>query len=214
MKHTTSRQNFGDAPGQTPKFILTLCHMVQRLEIDTIDDISYGGRECLDEFANLVDHCQTIRVQHIWVNDPLDDWSKREHSAVQKYHCSVSIPQEIECLLGRHFGTRRKWHQLKERICELYGISLKTTGKCTPGSVMNGMVTHVPPMGDADWKRFERLLDMSDNELTARGDEWLTRENRGYDEGDGTDDAAEEQEGEEDEEDSEAEEGGRYEEDD
>ena len=79
---------------------------------------------------------------------------------------------------------------------------------------MNGMVTHVPPMGDADWKRFERLLDMSDNELTARGDEWLTRENRGYDGGDGTDDAAEEQEGEEDEEDSEAEEGGRYEEDD
>ena len=55
---------------------------------------------------------------------------------------------------------------------------------------------------------------MSDNELTARGDEWLTRENRGYDGGDGTDDAAEEQEGEEDEEDSEAEEGGRYEEDD
>ena len=26
LKHPTSRQNFGDAPGQTPKLILTLCH--------------------------------------------------------------------------------------------------------------------------------------------------------------------------------------------
>ena len=27
LKHPTSRQNFGDAPGQTPKLILTLCPM-------------------------------------------------------------------------------------------------------------------------------------------------------------------------------------------
>ena len=26
FKHPTSRQNFGDGPGQTPKLILTLCH--------------------------------------------------------------------------------------------------------------------------------------------------------------------------------------------
>ena len=28
LKHPTSRQNFGDGPGQTPKLILTLCHIV------------------------------------------------------------------------------------------------------------------------------------------------------------------------------------------
>merc|ERR1711894_861767 len=28
LKHPTSRQNFGDAPGQTPKLILTLCHTI------------------------------------------------------------------------------------------------------------------------------------------------------------------------------------------
>ena len=27
LMHPTSRQNFGDGPGQTPKLILTLCHM-------------------------------------------------------------------------------------------------------------------------------------------------------------------------------------------
>ena len=43
---------------------------------------------------------------------------------------------------------------------------------------MNSMVAHVPSMGDADCKRFEQLLDMSENELTARGDEWLTGENQ------------------------------------
>ena len=26
LMHPTSRQNFGDGPGQTPKLILTLCH--------------------------------------------------------------------------------------------------------------------------------------------------------------------------------------------
>ena len=31
-------------------------------------------------------------------------------------------------------------------------------------------------MGDADWRRFEKLLDMSDDELTASCDEWLTHE--------------------------------------
>ena len=28
LKHPTSRQNFGDGPGQTPKLILTLCHIL------------------------------------------------------------------------------------------------------------------------------------------------------------------------------------------
>ena len=27
LKHPTSRQNFGEAPGQTPKLILTLCRI-------------------------------------------------------------------------------------------------------------------------------------------------------------------------------------------
>ena len=60
--------------------------------------------------------------------------------------------------------------------------------------------------GDADWKRFEQLLDMNDDELTARCDEWLTHEELGYAGGDGTDEETEEQDSEEDEEDEEHEE--------
>ena len=54
LMHPTSRQNFGDAPGQTPKLILTLCHnqfhllvlenqeMVRELFCETWDSESSG----------------------------------------------------------------------------------------------------------------------------------------------------------------------------
>ena len=35
FKHPTSRQNFGDGPGQTPKLILTLC-LKLALRVETI----------------------------------------------------------------------------------------------------------------------------------------------------------------------------------
>ena len=47
-------------------------------------------------------------------------------------------------------------------------------------------------MGDGDWKRFEQFRDMSEDEMEAHCDEWLTHEELGYVEGDSTDDEAEE----------------------
>ena len=46
-EHPTSRQNFGDAPGQTPKLMMTLCHMAKYLShvcfpviVNTLSDVT------------------------------------------------------------------------------------------------------------------------------------------------------------------------------
>ena len=182
--------------------------MVQLLEIDSID-VSYGGRQCLDEFANLVDHCKTIRVQQIGVNDPLDDWSKLMRTLSSTKVSLFCFSPARDRMLGRNFG------KTEEEMAPARREDLRAIWDLTEdhwevytwiSDERYGSTYFYKNMGDADWKRFEQLLDMNDDELTARCDEWLTHEELGYAGGDGTYEEAEEQEGEEDEEDEEHEE--------
>ena len=179
--------------------------MVQLIEMDTID-VSYGSG-CLDDFLNLVDHCHTIRVQQVRVNDPLDDWPKLRRTLSSSKVSLICFNPARDRMLGRHI---MRTDQLtapaqREDLRAIWDLTADHWEVYTwISDERYGSTYFYKEMGEADWKRFEQLLDMSDEELTARCDEWLTHEELGYDGGDGTDGEAEE--GEEDEEDEEHEE--------
>ena len=191
--------------------------MVQLIEMDTID-VSYGS-ECLDDFLNLVDHCHTIRVQQVRVNDPLDDWPKLRRTLSSSKVSLICFNPARDRMLGRHIMRTDQLNAPAQRedLRVIWDLTEDHWEVYTwISDERYGSTYFYKEMGEADWKRFEQLLDMSDEELTARCDEWLTHEELGYDGADGTDGEAEE--GEEDEEDEEHEEdnedveGGGYEE--
>ena len=53
--HPTSRQNFGDGPGQTPKLILTLWHTTMLLLFSLLDILNFEyDDEQYDAYLNII----------------------------------------------------------------------------------------------------------------------------------------------------------------
>ena len=77
--------------------------MVQLVEIKAID-VSYGG-ETLDRFATLVDGCQSMRVQDLRVDNPLEldeeDWSKLRRTLVRSQVSFSCFSPARDAILGR-----------------------------------------------------------------------------------------------------------------
>ena len=167
--------------------------MVQLVEIKAID-VSYGG-ETLDRFVTLVDACQSMRVQDLRVDNPLEldeeDWSKLRRtldSGQISFSCfSPARDAILGCMVRQ--TNEGKPPARREDLRTIWDLTEDQWDVFTCiGDNRYGNTYFHKDMGDEDWKRLEQLLDMSDDEMVARCDEWLTHEE--YVEGDGTDDEA------------------------
>ena len=122
----------------------------------------------------------------VGVNDPLldeDGWSKLRRILSQANLSLTSFGPARDPMVGHYLGVdpgreddwkspaRREdlkaiW-DLTEDFWEV-GVHINE-GKC-------GETYFYKDGGDDDWRRIEQLLDLSDDELVAHCDEWLTQE--------------------------------------
>ena len=141
--------------------------MVQRVEMKAID-VGYGG-ETLDRFATLVDGCQSMRVQDLRVDNPLEldeeDWSKLRRTLVSDQVSFSCFSPARDAILGRIIRQTTEGRPPARRE-DLRAIWDLTEDKwdvftCTysPGDNRYGNTYFHKDMGDEDWKRLEQLLD-------------------------------------------------------
>ena len=150
-------------------------------------------------------------MQKVEVDDSLDDWPKLRRTLDSPKVSLFSFYSTRDRMLGGDiWKAQEKAPVPREELRAIWDLIEDHWEVYTYiSNERYGRAYFHKGMGDADWKRFEQFLEMSDDELTARCDEWLTHEEPGYDGGEDTD-----EEGVEDEEDNEAEDNGGDEEND
>ena len=171
----------------------------EEVKLVEMQSIEVGfSKETVDDFVTLVEHCQSMKIKILRVTwSHLEDWPKLSRTLSSTKVSLFRFNPSKDAILGACGESSAPADR-----DDLRAIWDTTEDHWKVYTFINddryGSTYFYKEMGDADWKRLEQLLDMSDKEMEVRCDEWLTHEELDYFEGDSTE-AGEDNEDDEDE---------------